>query len=115
VLQVIPTRFRSKLSDFRRSGYDRGHMAPAMNHKSSQKDMDDTFFLTNMSPQVCHQPLTLFLDLHGSTSRAQRGFLGSNGFAGASHCNIASGCMLILHFAEFMNFSEHCMNFQASS
>lgn len=52
LLQVIPTRFRSKLSDFHGSGYDRGHMAPAMNHKSSQKDMNDTFFLTNMSPQV---------------------------------------------------------------
>lgn len=51
-VKVIPERFRSKLSDFHRSGYDRGHMAPALNHKSSQQDMDDTFFLTNMSPQV---------------------------------------------------------------
>lgn len=48
----IERRFRSKLDDFRGSGYDRGHLAPAANHKSSQAAMDDTFSLTNMSPQV---------------------------------------------------------------
>lgn len=51
-VQVIPERFRSKLRDYQKSGYDRGHMAAALNHKSSQQDMDDTFYLTNMSPQV---------------------------------------------------------------
>jgi len=50
--QLIERRFRSKLSDYARSGYDRGHMAPAMNHKASQQRMDDTFCLSNMSPQV---------------------------------------------------------------
>ncbi|GBF90528.1 DNA RNA non-specific endonuclease [Raphidocelis subcapitata] len=48
----IEERFRSKLADFQDSGYDRGHMAPAANHKGSQKAMDDTFALTNISPQV---------------------------------------------------------------
>lgn len=51
-LQVIPERFRSKLRDYARSGYDRGHMAPCMNHTFDQKDMDDTFHLTNMAPQA---------------------------------------------------------------
>ena len=55
---MIPERFRSKLSDYQKCGYDRGHMAPALNHKSSQQDMDDTFFLTNMSPQVWLQSCT---------------------------------------------------------
>ena len=36
----------------RRSGFDRGHLAPAADHKDSQKAMDDTFYLSNMSPQV---------------------------------------------------------------
>ncbi|KAG0668423.1 nuclease, partial [Kluyveromyces marxianus] len=34
------------------SGYDRGHQAPAANAKFSQEAMDDTFYLTNMCPQV---------------------------------------------------------------
>ncbi|GAB4818802.1 hypothetical protein N2152v2_005848 [Parachlorella kessleri] len=48
----IEPRFRSKLTDYRGSGFDRGHMAPASNHKASQQAMDETFCLSNMSPQV---------------------------------------------------------------
>jgi endonuclease G len=48
----LDPRFRSKLTDYRGSGYDRGHMAPAANHKASQATMDETFVLSNTSPQV---------------------------------------------------------------
>ncbi|GLC42973.1 hypothetical protein PLESTB_000280700 [Pleodorina starrii] len=48
----VEPRFSAKLSDFRGSGYDRGHMAPAADFKSSQKAMDETFSLVNISPQV---------------------------------------------------------------
>ncbi|KAF7998001.1 hypothetical protein HCN44_009399 [Aphidius gifuensis] len=44
--------FRSTNSDYKGSGYDRGHLAAAGNHKYSQKDMEQTFMLTNMAPQV---------------------------------------------------------------
>ena len=50
---AIEPRFRSKLKDYAGSGYDRGHMTPAMDHKFSQERMDDTFSMSNMSPQVC--------------------------------------------------------------
>eukprot|EP00955_Chlamydomonas_euryale_P047950 353839-Chlamydomonas_euryale.AAC.39 len=48
----VDERFRAKLSDFRDSGYDRGHMAPAADLKSSQKAMDESFNLVNISPQI---------------------------------------------------------------
>jgi endonuclease G, mitochondrial len=48
----LDERFRSRLSDYRGSGFDRGHMAPAANHKHSQDTMDETFTLSNTCPQV---------------------------------------------------------------
>ncbi|KAJ6016190.1 Extracellular Endonuclease subunit A [Penicillium herquei] len=48
----IPALFRAKLSDYFRSGYDRGHQVPAADAKWSQEAMDGTFALTNMCPQV---------------------------------------------------------------
>lgn len=44
--------FRAKLSDYLRSGYDRGHQVPAADAKWSQEAMDSTFVLSNMCPQV---------------------------------------------------------------
>ncbi|KAF9249612.1 hypothetical protein DTO027I6_4300 [Penicillium roqueforti] len=49
---TIPGMFRAKLSDYFRSGYDRGHQVPAADAKWSQEAMDGTFALSNMCPQV---------------------------------------------------------------
>lgn len=48
----IPSQFRAKLADYFRSGFDRGHMVPAADVKNSQVSMNETFYLTNISPQV---------------------------------------------------------------
>ena len=48
----VPQQFRALLKDYYRSGYDRGHQVPAADAKWSQRAMDDTFYLTNMCPQV---------------------------------------------------------------
>lgn len=50
--ETIPLKFRARLRDYFRSGYDRGHNAPAADAKFNQTAMDETFFLSNMSPQV---------------------------------------------------------------
>lgn len=49
---AVPEKFRGKLKDYFRSGYDRGHQVPAADAKWSQDAMNDTFYLTNMCPQV---------------------------------------------------------------
>ena len=48
----LPKHLRSTLEDYKRSGYDRGHLAAAANHRYSQLVMNETFLLSNMSPQV---------------------------------------------------------------
>lgn len=49
---AVPEKFRAKLKDYFRSGFDRGHQVPAADCKWSQKAMDETFYLSNMCPQV---------------------------------------------------------------
>nr|AKB95591.1 DNA/RNA non-specific endonuclease [Laodelphax striatellus] len=44
--------FRSTNADYKGSGFDRGHLAAAGNHRISQKHLQQTFLLSNMAPQV---------------------------------------------------------------
>ncbi len=42
----------AKDSDYKGSGYDRGHLAPAADMAWSERSMKDSFYFTNMSPQA---------------------------------------------------------------
>lgn len=42
---------KAELSDYKNSGYDRGHMAPAADMKWSKKVMKESFYLSNICPQ----------------------------------------------------------------
>jgi endonuclease G len=43
---------KSTPTDYTRSGYDRGHQAPAGNQNQDQKLKDETFYMSNMAPQL---------------------------------------------------------------
>lgn len=42
---------RSQISDYKDSGFDRGHMVPAADQLSSEQALKETFFLSNVCPQ----------------------------------------------------------------
>lgn len=50
--ESIHPYFRSSNADYKGSGFDRGHLAAAGNHRIHQSHCQQTFFLSNMSPQV---------------------------------------------------------------
>ena len=49
---AVPPEHRATLKDYVGGGYDRGHMAPAANFTYAANVMSESFFLTNMMPQV---------------------------------------------------------------
>ncbi|XP_050423596.1 endonuclease G, mitochondrial-like isoform X2 [Adelges cooleyi] len=44
--------YRATNADYKHSGFDRGHLAAAGNHKASQEFVNETFVLSNIAPQV---------------------------------------------------------------
>ncbi|KAL3772035.1 hypothetical protein ACHAWU_008057 [Discostella pseudostelligera] len=54
---------RSRNQYYRNSGYDRGHLAPAADFACNDKEMNDTFVLTNASPQLPRFNRSIWLKL----------------------------------------------------
>lgn len=49
---AIPAHGRAALADYRGSGFDRGHVAPAADMKKNRTTMSESFYLSNMMPQT---------------------------------------------------------------
>lgn len=47
----LPQQFRADLADYKRSGYDRGHLVASANQIETDLQNSETFLLSNMSPQ----------------------------------------------------------------
>ena len=47
----LPAGERAELADYKKSGYDRGHMAPAGDQTTDGRLKRETFYLSNMAPQ----------------------------------------------------------------
>lgn len=48
----VPARYRSDRADYRGSGYDRGHMAPSGTIDYSREANSETYFYSNIVPQL---------------------------------------------------------------
>lgn len=49
---IIPKKYQSTLADYNGKGYDRGHLAPAGDNTTNDSIMSESFYLSNMIPQV---------------------------------------------------------------
>ena len=48
----IPETYRTKLFDYKNTGYDRGHICPSADRVNSKDANEQTFYLSNMQPQI---------------------------------------------------------------
>lgn len=48
---AVPKQYRAELSDYRKSGYDKGHLAPYSAIDFSKESADQSFYLSNIAPQ----------------------------------------------------------------
>jgi len=49
---LVPQLFQCKKKDYERSGFDRGHLCPAADACISDQAIRETFYLSNISPQI---------------------------------------------------------------
>ncbi|NIQ02586.1 MAG: DNA/RNA endonuclease G [Nitrospinaceae bacterium] len=61
----VPPMFRADLDDYRKSGYDRGHLVASANHREVAIQNSETFLLSNMSPQHKDLNRRVWKDLEG--------------------------------------------------
>lgn len=99
---AVPSAHRVELSDYAGAGYDRGHLSPAAANTANDRIMSESFYLTNMVPQVpnLNRGVWLRLELrvrdlvrvHGKELYVVNGAIYSSG-----HAVIGSGVAVPTH------------------
>ncbi len=69
---ALPAEEAAQLSDYRGSGYDRGHLAPAGDFVHSQRQMRESFYLSNVVPQDAALNRGAWADLEKHVRRLAR-------------------------------------------
>jgi endonuclease G, mitochondrial len=70
--ETLPEGGRAELSDYLRSGYDRGHMSPAADFRTDPQKMSESFLLSNMVPQNHTLNAEAWAGLEGATRGCAR-------------------------------------------
>ena len=80
----VPKQFRADLSDYSKSGYDRGHLVSSADQESAELQNSETFLLSNMSPQKPEFNRRKWEDLERSVRKLneQKGILQTFAIAG---------------------------------
>ena len=65
----VPDSVMAQLTDYRNSGYDRGHMAPNADLNWNARAQEESFYLSNMCPQGHDFNAGIWLDLENQVRR----------------------------------------------
>ena len=85
------------LADYKRSGYDRGHLTPAGDMVFSKEAMSETFYMSNMCPQAAAFNRGIWKDLEDQVREWVRTY-------GAAY--IVSGPVLLKPADEYLSIGE---------
>jgi endonuclease G len=93
---LIPDDKEATLEDYSGEPYDRGHLAPAANNRASQEQMSESFFLSNMVPQVANNNRGIWKQLEmqerqWATAPGTDFYIISGGIYDAGHAKTGNG------------------------
>jgi endonuclease G, mitochondrial len=101
----LPADWQIRPSDYRGSGYDRGHVCPSADRTASEEDNEATFFMSNMLPQTAALNQKLWKSLEeysrdlaqsGNELYIVAGGIGSKERIGRGKVNVPQQCWKII-------------------
>lgn len=102
---LLPADMQIRPTDYRGSGYDRGHVCPSADRTSNREDNDATFVMSNMLPQAPSLNQQVWKDLEdysryllstGNELYIVAGGIGSAGRIASGKVNVPDRCWKII-------------------